>query len=310
VRVVLLRNSKSGKGHAPALSARAAASLRQAGHEPDEIEIGAPDLPSRLEGAGAVVIVGGDGTVHHGLRLLTSIDVPIWLVPTGTENLLARELGMRVSPERVGEMVSTGVRRRIDVARASAGGSGGCGGAGGVERLFVIMLSVGPDASVIHRLDAMRTGPISHASYLRPVLHEWRSPALPRLTVDVDARRLVTDQRGLLIVANSRQYALRADPAAEADVADGRLDIVFFPCRSAFGAAGWLVRSRLHRALRHRRAVRARGVDVRIALGLGEPAGGALPVQMDGEAISMGPGPISVSVLPGALSTLAGGRAG
>lgn len=303
MRVVLLRNSKSGKGHAPALSARAAASLRRAGHEPDEIEIGAPDLPSRLEGAGAVVIVGGDGTVHHGLRLLTSIDAPIWLVPTGTENLLARELGMRVSPERVGDAVSTGVRRRIDVAKTTAGG------AGGAERLFVIMLSIGPDASVIHRLDAMRTGPISHASYVRPVLQELRRPALPRLTVDVDARRLVTDQRGLLIVANSRQYALRADPAAEADIADGRLDIVFFPCRSALGAAGWLVRSRLRRALRHRRVVHARGADVRIALGLGELAGASLPVQMDGEAISMGSGPISVSVAPGALSVFDTARA-
>lgn len=303
MRVVLLRNSRSGKGHAPALSARAAASLRQAGHEPDEIEIGAPDLPSRLEGAGAVVIVGGDGTVHHGLRLLTSIDAPIWLVPTGTENLLARELGMRIAPEKVGDAVSAGVRRRIDVANASAGGTGG------VERLFVIMLSIGPDASVIHRLDAMRTGPISHASYLRPVLHEMRAPALPRLTVDVDARRLVTDQRGLLIVANSRQYALRADPAAEADIADGRLDVVFFPCRSALGAAGWLVRSRLRRALRHRRAVRARGADVRIALGLGEAAGVPLPLQMDGEAVSMGPGPISVSVAPGALSVFDTARA-
>lgn len=301
MRVVVLRNSKSGKGRAPALAARAAASLRQAGHEPDEIEIGALDLPSRLVGAGAVVIVGGDGTVHHGLRLLTSIDAPIWLVPTGTENLLARELGMRVPAERVGGAVSAGVRRRIDVAKATAGGS---------ERLFVIMLSVGPDASVIHRLDAMRTGPISHASYLRPVLHEMRAPALPRLTVDVDARRLVSDQRGLLIVANSRQYALRADPAAEADIADGRLDVVFFPCRSALGAAGWLVRSRLRQALRHRRAVRARGADVRIALGLGEPPGSSLPVQMDGEAISMGSGPISVSVLPGALSMLGGGGPG
>jgi len=301
VRVVVLRNSKSGKGRAPALAARAAASLRQAGHEPDEIEIGALDLPSRLVGAGAVVIVGGDGTVHHGLRLLTSIDAPIWLVPTGTENLLARELGMRVPVERVGGAVNAGVRRRIDVAKATAGGS---------ERLFVIMLSVGPDASVIHRLDAMRTGPISHASYLRPVLHEMRAPALPRLTVDVDARRLVTDQRGLLIVANSRQYALRADPAAEADIADGRLDVVFLPCRSALGAAGWLLRSRLRRALRHRRAVRARGADVRIALGLGEPAGVPLPLQMDGEAISMGPGPLSVTVMPGALSMLGGGGPG
>lgn len=301
MRVVVLRNSKSGKGRAPALAERAAASLRQAGHEPDEIEVGAPDLPSRLKGAGAVVIVGGDGTVHHGLRLLTSIDAPIWLVPTGTENLLARELGMRVPPERVGGAVSAGGRRRIDVAKASAAGG---------EHLFAIMLSVGLDASVIHRLDAMRAGPISHASYVRPVLDELRRPALPRLTVDVDARRLVTDQRGLLIVANSRQYALRVDPAVGADIADGRLDVVFFPCQSALGAAGWLVRSRLRRALRHRRAVCARGADVRIALGLGEDRGVALPLQMDGEAISMGPGPISVTVLPGALSAVGGGGPG
>lgn len=293
MRVVVLRNSRSGRGLAPAMAAQACASLRAAGHDPVEVEAGSEGLREALAGAGAAVVIGGDGTVHHALADLSASGAAVYLAPTGTENLLARELGMRGLASDVGGVV--GERRQvraIDLGLARFGGA---------ERRFAVMLSVGPDASVIHRLDAMRTGPITHASYVRPVLAELREPALPCLTVDVDARRLVTDRQGLLLIANSRQYALRIDPAAQARVDDGQLDVVFMPCRGAWGALGWHARARLRRALRHPRAVVARGVDVRIALGLGESPQACLAAQMDGEAVSVGSGPIEVSVLPGAL---------
>jgi diacylglycerol kinase family enzyme len=123
------------------------------------------------------------------------------------------------------------------------------------------MASIGPDASVVHRLDRRRNGPISHRSYIRPILAEAIRPVLPRLTVHADGVEVIRDEPGLLVVANSRHYALRADPAPRANCSDGLLDLVFFPASSATRVAFWLVRARL-RLTRGCTQARARVVTI------------------------------------------------
>src|SRR5678815_1398252 len=98
----------------------------------------------------------------------------------------------------------------------------------GTEVPFVLMCSLGPDASVMRRLDEARRGPISHLSYIRPILAELRDPCLPRVTIEVDGKRVVDGQTGMVVIANSRQYAIRIDPAYKASMTDGLLDMVFF----------------------------------------------------------------------------------
>jgi diacylglycerol kinase family enzyme len=110
---------------------------------------------------------------------------------------------------------------------------------------FLLMCGVGPDAGVIERLTALRKKAIGHMAYVEPVAREILSPRLPRLTVEVDGARVVDGRHGMLIVANCRQYGARLDPAERASMTDGKLDVVFMPCRTSLGAVWWCVRLKM-----------------------------------------------------------------
>lgn len=209
------------------------------------------DAARAIEDASLAVVVGGDGTINHLLEILAARGIPLYHLPSGNENLLARELGMNAGVPGLLAAVARNRVVRMDYAR--------CNG-----RPFALMASIGPDAGVIHRLDAVRTKANGHAAYVRPVLAELARPHLARLTVSVDGRPIVESRRGFAVVANSRHYGLRIDPCPAADVADGLLDAVFLPASTAVGAIAWMLaaRCRVHPRLPSYRFGRGRVVEV------------------------------------------------
>lgn len=320
MRVVLLVNPSAGAGRGARVVARAEDALRARGAEVERLEVArsagsvaaiahraAPSFDARMDEAlaraDALVVAGGDGTVHHALPALLRAGVPVYHLPLGTENLFARQFGMGTDAALLARTVvergatppagvDVGVIERDDQTHDAAPRS--------LARPFAIMLSFGPDASVVHRLAAVRRGPISHASYIGPIARELTNPCVPRLRVVVDGRVLVDGQHGLLVVANSRQYALRIDPAHDARVDDGLLTCAFFPALGGLGAAWWLLRSRLRRA---GEAIRANGQCVEVS-----PISSDAPAQVDGEALVRDArGIVRLRVLPGALRVLDGG---
>jgi diacylglycerol kinase (ATP) len=237
------------------------------------------------------LVAGGDGTVHHALPALVETGVPILHLPMGTENLFAREFRSRgLTTGELVDRLLAGRARAVDVLEVSASGTRVC--------LVAVMASMGPDAGVIKRMDETRTGPITHLSYVWPIVHELRRPHLAKLRVEVDGRELVTERPGVLVIANSRQYALRADPAHKARVDDGLLDVAFLPAGSALVAGLGVLRSRLR--LRGG-TISATGLSVRIR---GEPARFAL--QADGEHIPVPPPcDLTITIRPGLLRVIA-----
>ena len=165
------------------------------------------------------------------------------------------------------------------------------------------MCGLGFDADVIESLHHVRTGAISHLSYLRPIARELLRLRNVPLRVEIDGKTVVEEGTGQLVIANSRQYALRSDPALRASMTDGLADVVFLPCRSRLGLIAWALRTRTRTHLLGRRAVYERGKTVRVT-SLGDGAS----VQIDGEyARTLREGEsIEITTLPGALTVLAG----
>ncbi len=286
MRIVIVFNPKSGRGRAGTLSAEFARALRAEGHEVEPVAIGphseAP-IQRWLKGAGALVVMGGDGTLHAMLPAAAESGAPVYHVPLGTENLFAREFGMTTDVRRLCATIARAESRAIDM--------GECGG-----RPFAIMASAGPDASVIHRLDAARNGAISHLSYAPHILAEFMDPRLPPMTIECDGEVVARDQPGMVVVANLRQYALRIDPACDAKADDGLLDVVLFPARSAWGVLWWEAKSMLRVHQRDPRLIYRRAREVRVT----SPV--RLPVQIDGEAAPIAA--ITARVRAGALRVL------
>lgn len=297
-------NPVSGKGRARELAEMYAAGLSAAGvrvvlcrsHGVGEGLATFGEVSKQLTGEDAVLIAGGDGTVHRLLPDAMACGAAVCQLPAGTENLFAREFGRPRSPEAVARAMTEARSRLVDVGEIGAGLGMGVGT--GVP--FALMASTGPDAGIIHCLDSRRTGPISHMAYLKPILKELIEPELPLLSVSADGKAWVR-RRGMLIVANSRQYAFRLDPCRVANPADGLLDAVFLPGDSAADMARWAVSLMTTKAEELAPGV----LHMRAMEFVVRRHGESSPWQADGEAAEQPPDPTSVRVRAGALRVLA-----
>lgn len=117
----------------------------------------------------ALVGIGGDGTAAEMLNR-TAPGTPLAILPAGTENLLARYLGLSADPLELAQTIRRGLLLRLDAGCANG-------------RLFQLMVSCGFDAEVVRRLHGSRTGHIRRWSYAKPILEAIRSYSYPELRV-------------------------------------------------------------------------------------------------------------------------------
>jgi diacylglycerol kinase (ATP) len=281
--VAVFANPRSGSGRAARLAEDAESALRAAGHTVSRFDVGPGlppiDLAAAVAGATVAVAAGGDGTVRSLAPACIGADVPIYHLPSGNENLFAREFGMDRDPETLVRAL-----RRYRVTSCDVGTCKHEQGGEAADNLFLLMASIGPDAGVCHRLDATRTRGIGHRAYFGPIYAEFQEPAITRLRIWCDGQggegAAVAEGRGMVVVANCRQYGMRIDPCHRASTTDGLFDVAFIPADTAVDAFVALARLRFRMPAPD--IVRATGSRVRIDMGAGAK------VQLDGEAEGLG----------------------
>ncbi len=227
----------------------------------------------------AVIVVGGDGTVNETANGLVGTGIPMLMCPVGTENLLAKELGVPANPHRLVEILRA--QRIVDADVGTING-----------RIFLSIIGVGFDGEVVRRISRIRTGHISHLSYFWPIWRTFWEHNFPRLRVIVDGQE-VFDDLGLAFIGNISRYAVGLRICRDARFDDGLLDLVVFGCRHQ-------PRLLLHAAWTLLRLHPLKGEVVyrqfkQLRIESDEP----VPSQQDGD---VGPDlPIDVQVLPGQL---------
>ncbi|MBV9811673.1 MAG: hypothetical protein JO326_02915 [Acetobacteraceae bacterium] len=124
--IAVVLNARAGAllSRADALDA-ATGVFAQAGLRPDFVPLDAGNLPRRVEIAremnpGAVVVAGGDGSIGCAAQRLAGTDTPLGLVPFGTMNLLAKDLGIPTAePEAAVRAIAAGHTSAIDVGEVN-----------------------------------------------------------------------------------------------------------------------------------------------------------------------------------------------
>ena len=123
-------------------------------------------------GVDLLFVWGGDGIVQRCIDTVAGSDVPLAIVPAGTSNLLARNLGI---PMDIGEAVAVGLhgaRRRLDVGRFN-------------KERFAVMAGVGIDAAMIRDADGALKDRLGRAAYVLTGLKNLRAePVGAEITVD------------------------------------------------------------------------------------------------------------------------------
>lgn len=278
--VVCVGNFKSGRGLSRRLLRRFSDALSARGHRVLELELtrqeseGSTRFDSdRFKGARAILAIGGDGTVNAVTDVAIRTGTPVYHVPAGNENLVARRFGMSRDPITFLRALDDHRVIHADVGLAGSGES---------ARRFLIMATVGPDARVIERLHYNRTKALGHLAYVEPVIREAVSPYLPSLTVTVDGNRVVNDRPGWLIIANDREYASRLNFAVDAGPLTRSLTAVFLPATNLRDCINWTLRAWTRRHTRDPRMITAEGTAIRVE-SVAEGPNAGLIFQLDGE---------------------------
>ncbi|WP_114905520.1 diacylglycerol kinase family protein [Ornithinimicrobium murale] len=184
------------------------------------------------EGAELVVVGGGDGTVRQVAGVLAGTGVPLGILPLGTANLFARNVGL--PRRRVQEMVRVALQggtRELDIGRVRYVQLGPAGPVESPEHHFLVLVGIGHDAATVAatRQDLKRW--ISWLAYFEPGLRHLARPLLP-LRVEVDGAAREDVAAWSMLVSNCGLIPAGITVAADAELDDGLLDLVQVAPRS------------------------------------------------------------------------------
>jgi YegS/Rv2252/BmrU family lipid kinase len=239
---------------------------------------GPGDAARRARGAEAgldrLVVAGGDGTLNEVLNGLPDPSrLPLSLLPLGTANLLARELGLPRRPRALAEIVDSGRVRRLDLGRIGS-------------RLFLALVSCGFDAMVVHAIQRGRRGRLGYRGYLAPILRTLRDYRPPALEVTLDGSETVA--ASLAVVSHVRNYGGLFSVTDRARPDSGVFDVCLFPHAARRDLVRYALAGLARRMTALADVVYRRARHVRLAAS--EP----VPIEVDGDAWGTTPAEIEL----------------
>ncbi len=146
-------------------------------------------------GARLVVAAGGDGTIAEVAAGLAGSKTALGVIPLGTANVLAQELGLPFAPRDIAACLAFGRTRALwpGVATSPTG-----------TRLFVQMVGVGLDAQVVHRVPGGLKRCLGRSAYVAQTLREMLRYSYRPIQVCVDGEPMLA---GSVVVSKGRLYA-------------------------------------------------------------------------------------------------------
>lgn len=279
--VIIALNPKSGTGQRQAQVQRLRQSLAEIQFDVEVIS----DLDQLTQRVGqalssgtlhTVVAAGGDGTIGLLVNRLPA-STPFTIFPLGTENLLAKYLGISGEVRQSVEIIRQ--NRIVDIDAGEANGT-----------LFLVMASCGLDADVVRRLAARRTGHIWRGSYARPLWESVFGYRYPQLRIVVDGHPWAEDPCWAFVF-NVPRYAMNLPIVPEANAFDGRLDLRTFRHGSLARGLMYLMNIVLGRHTRSQDCLYAQAQSIEISSLDDQPVtyqldgdpGGELPVRLSSQ---------------------------
>lgn len=183
-------------------------------------------------GVGVLFVCGGDGTVRAAVEGLAGTETALAVLPSGTANVLALNLGIPPDLASAVRVATRGERRRIDVGDADG-------------RVFTVAAGMGLDAQMLADTSHRAKHRLGWAAYAAAAARHLGGPRFP-VQVRLDGGSLIPREVRSVLVVNVGRFpgGLNLLPAAEAD--DGYLDVVLIAPRRLVEWAGILVSLRGH----------------------------------------------------------------
>lgn len=285
---VIIGNPNSGSAGDEGYLEGFADTLRAGGLTVEVLNTERPDHATELAAAAGdrlVIAAGGDGTVNEVLNGLSE-GATLGILPLGTANVLARELGLPLEPEAACDRILTGSASRMDVGVATDDD--------GTGRRFACMAGIGFDADVVREVGPRLKRYLRSLAFPLVALKVFLRGDRPQLHIkDGDTTHVVQ----YAVVANGQYYGGDFETAEDASLRSGELQVVLVE------KVGHLMRPDV---LAHVLAKKPLDRTMKSFASSGvvaeSPAGGRVPVQIDGEV--WGRLPMSFRIEPAAVGVI------
>ncbi|HVM45196.1 MAG TPA: diacylglycerol kinase family protein, partial [Candidatus Thermoplasmatota archaeon] len=288
--------ASGGGGEAEERTRLVLTAFEPAGLVPEVRCVAGPDLErvARQLAAGkpkALVAAGGDGTVSAVAQALVGSEVPLGVLPLGTLNHFAKDVGIPIEPREAAAVIASGSATRVDAAAVNG-------------RYFLNNSSLGVYPQLVRMRDELHAelGGSKRAATLRSSWDVLRRLPLARVTLWVDGRveRIATP---LLFIGNNAYGIEGRKLGKRASLTAGKLTVAHTRRTGRAGVALLALRA-LAGALEDSPDVELEeATSVRV-----DAPRGHLRVALDGEVFTLRP-PLEYRALPGALRVLAPGGA-
>jgi diacylglycerol kinase (ATP) len=308
-KALLLYNPLSGRRHGRRVKeVESAQSVLRAGEV--EVTLAATAGPGEAseqvkqaiaEGCDTVFACGGDGTVHDVVQGLVGSEVALGVIPLGTANSLAHDLGLPLSPVGAAQAALKAKPRRIAVGKVECQGlqSGRC------TRYFVVTAGVGVDAHLFYELNPSAKRRLGMAAYYAKATRLWLTHKMEKFEIAMEGETCRSAEVSQLLAVRIRHFGgvLRElAPGASRDRNDLRL--VLFHTRSRAAYLGYVLRGLLGARWQIPGIELIHSTGVRCSSLVSDGAT-RIFVEADGELL--GTLPAEISVVADALTILAPG---
>jgi YegS/Rv2252/BmrU family lipid kinase len=292
-RVPVLINRHGGAASRdPKIGETVAAALGDAGIDAEIELIGGGDCAVRCRaiaerGDELVIVGGGDGTISAAVSALVGTDTVLGILPLGTLNHFARDLGVPTDLNEAAKLIVAGKSRRVDVAEMN-------------ERIFINNSAIGLYPLMVIDRDLQRKK-LGRSKKLAMIVASARTLVRfghQRLTLTINDEKERVDTPLLFVGNNDYRVDLGA-PGQRESLEDGQLCVMVMRKKTRRGFIAASIRALLNRA--HEDDMeKIDGVErLRVST-----RRSAIPVSLDGEVVRAAP-PLDYAIRKGALRVIA-----
>lgn len=169
-----------------------------------------------------LIVCGGDGTINEVIQALVGSSTALAISPSGTANVLAKELQLPTSPEALAKLIATGQTNNISVGLAYNPDMSW-------SRYFILMAGIGLDATIIEKVNPVQKKRWGLGAYVAAGLKTLAIWPLHPFSLNFNAAK---HPATFAIVANAANYAAWFRIAPKSRLESDHLDVCIFNSQS------------------------------------------------------------------------------